>query len=214
MHDIKYIRDNPAAFDAALAKRNLKPVSGDLLALDSAWRGAQRQLEENLAARNEGSQIVARLKKEGQKADAEMARLQTLKAALPALEEAANAARAKLDVALAMVPNLPDASVPEGKDEKDNVVLRHHGKPRDFSYSPKSHDLLGEALGLMDFETAASMAGARFVFLRGQLARLERALQQFMLDTNSNLFGYEETSPPLLVRGDTVFGTGQLPKFA
>ena len=142
-----------------------------------------------------------------------MKRLQELKIKIPLLEEKATAEKIKLDACLATLPNLPDDDVPTGKDEHDNVELRRHGTVRAFSFTPKPHDQLGEELGMMDFATAATLAGARFVFLRKDVARLERALAQFMLDTHVQEFGYEETSPPLLVRSQTVFGTGQLPKF-
>ncbi len=214
MHDIKFIRDNPAAFDAGLMRRGLAAQSQTILTLDEAWRKAQRSLEEALAQRNQGSVVIAQLKKNKQPADKEMAALQILKTTIPQLEELAQANQEKLEKILATLPNLPEGSVPEGKDEKDNIEVRKHGTPRTFDFKPKAHDELGEALGMMDFATAAQISGARFVFLRQDLARLERALAQFMLDTQTHDFGYEETSPPLLVRSPTVYGTGQLPKFA
>ena len=213
MHDIKTLRDNPAAFDKGLGRRGLAPVGAEILAVDENWRKLQRELEESLAARNAGSAKIAELKKSKQPAEGEMKQLQELKVKIPALEEKANAEKTKLDEWLATLPNLPEDDVPTGKDEHDNVELRRHGMVRAFSFTPKPHDQLGEELGMMDFETAATLAGARFVFLRKDLARLERALAQFMLDTHVQEFGYEETSPPLLVRPHTVFGTGQLPKF-
>ncbi|MDI9313264.1 MAG: serine--tRNA ligase [Hydrotalea sp.] len=214
MHDIKFIRDNPEQFDAGLARRGLAAQSATILAMDETWRRLQRELEELLAARNAGSANIAVLKKSNQPTDDAMAQLQSLKTKIPELEVAAAAQKTKLDEMLAALPNLPEDAVPAGKDEHDNVEIRRQGEARKFSSPPKPHDQLGEDLAMMDFTTAANVAGARFVFLRQDLARLERALAQFMIDTHFTEFGYEETSPPLLVRSNTVYGTGQLPKFA
>ncbi|MGI9462215.1 MAG: serine--tRNA ligase [Alphaproteobacteria bacterium] len=214
MHDIKFIRDDPAGFDAGLKRRGLPQQSQMILELDNAWRQAQQKLEETLAKRNAGSVEIANLKKSNQPTSEAMAMLQELKNTISQLEEASTKKKTKLDEWLATLPNLPDSSVPDGKDAKDNVEIRKYGEPIELSFPIKSHDELGIDLNMMDLETAAQVAGARFVFLRKDLARLERALAQFMLDTHIGDFGYEETSPPLLVRSKTVYGTGQLPKFA
>jgi seryl-tRNA synthetase len=215
MYDIKWIRENTQAFDEGLRRRGLEPLSGELLALDDKRRAAiaksqAAQERRNAASKEIGAALAA---KDQARAEALKAEMAELKGSLPALEAEERAAIEALDKALAEVPNMPLPDVPEGKDENDNVELREVGaKPR-FSFKPKEHFEIGEALGLMDFETAAKISGARFVILKGALARLERALAQFMLDLHTSEHGYSEVSPPLLVRDEAMFGTAQLPKF-
>ena len=216
MHDIRFIRDNPAAFDAGLAKRSLAPQSEAILALDAASRGVTTKLQELQARRNEASKQVgaAKAKKDEAEAARLMAEVAEIKDALTAGELGEKARQRAVADALAAIPNLPADDVPPGKDENDNVERHAHGEARVPNFAAKEHFDIGEALGLMDFETASKMSGARFVITRGQLARLERALGNFMLDLHTSEFGYVETNPPMLVRDDAVFGTGQLPKFA
>jgi seryl-tRNA synthetase len=214
MHDIRTIRDDPAAFDRALARRGLPPRSAELLTLDAERRAAQQRLNEIQAKRNELSGQVGRAKSKGEDAGSLVAEVARLKDEMTAAEGKAAAADAALDRVLAEIPNLPAADVPEGRDEHSNQEARRWGDQRNFAFTPKQHFEIGEALGLMDFETAAKIAGARFVLLKGQLARLERALAGFMLDLHTREFGYTETVPPYLVRDESVYGTGQLPKFA
>ena len=215
MHDIRSIRENPAAFDAGLARRGLEPLSGEILALDERCRSLQTELQQGLARRNEASKAIgqAMAQKDMAKADALKAEVAELKTALPALEEQERETSAARDAMLAAIPNLPADDVPVGTDENDNVEVSRWGTPRAFDFTPQDHADFGPALGL-DFEAAAAMSGARFAALRGQMARLHRALAQFMLDTQTSRNGYEEVNPPLLVRDETLFGTGQLPKFA
>lgn len=213
MHDLRAIRDNPEAFDTGLARRGLPPASATILDLDQRRRAAQTSFQECQARRNEASRLIGAYKKDGKDAQPLLDEVAALKERIPALEEEDKRLGAELDALLAALPNLPAADVPEGKDEHDNVEIRRVGTPRDIP-GAKQHFELGEALGLMDFEGAARMSGARFTVLKGQLARLERALGDFMLDLHTREFGYTEVSPPLLVRDEAVFGTGQLPKFA
>jgi seryl-tRNA synthetase len=214
MHDIRTIRDDPAAFDRALTRRGLPPRSAELLALDAGRRAAQQRLNELQAKRNELSGQVGRARSKGEDAGALMAEVARLKDEMASSEAQAAAADAALDRVLAEIPNLPAADVPEGRDEHANKEVRRWGDQRNFDFTPKQHFEIGEALGLMDFETAAKIAGARFVLLKGQLAKLERALAGFMLDLHTREFGYTEAVPPYLVRDESVYGTGQLPKFA
>src|ERR1700724_2517502 len=215
MHDIKSIRDNPAAFDAALKRRGLEPLSASLLAIDEKRRAAILKSEQAQARRNAASKEIGEAKKA--KDDARAAALMTevaeLKTTMPELELATKAADEELARELAAIPNLPLDEVPEGVDEHGNVVRHHFGAARSYAFAPKPHDDLGGALGFMDFETAAKLSGARFVVLKKGLARLERAIGHFMLDLHNNEHGYTEVNPPLLVRDDVMFGTGQLPKF-
>jgi seryl-tRNA synthetase len=215
MFDPRWIRENAAAFDEGRRKRGLAPLSAELIALDDARRAAIVAAQEIQERRNAASQkIGAALKAKDQAtADALKAEVAELKGKLGALEaEEAEAAR-KLDEALAAIPNLPADDVPEGRDEHDNVLFREWGEKPRMNFQPKEHFAIGEALGLMDFETAAKMSGARFVVTKGPLARLERALAQFMLDLHTGEHGYTEVNPPLLVRDEAMFGTAQLPKF-
>jgi seryl-tRNA synthetase len=214
MHDIKTIRDDAAGFDAALARRGILPVSHELLELDEQRRAALARLQTLQAERN----ALAKRIGEAKRAKADTAALEAEGAELRDRMEALEAEAARLDALLremlAKIPNLLDADVPEGADESANKVLKHWGETRAFSFPVKQHFELGEALGLMDFTAAAKIAGSRFTVLKGALARLERALGQFMLDIHTAEHGYTETSVPLLVNDAALFGTGQLPKFA
>jgi seryl-tRNA synthetase len=217
MHDIKSIRDNPQAFDASLKRRGLSPVSASLLAIDERRRAAILASEQAQARRNAASKEIGEAKKAKDETRAAklMAEVAELKIRMPELEQAAKAADEELARELAAIPNLPlpAPEVPDGTDEHGNVQRHIYGKAREYGFAPRPHDELGAALGLMDFETAAKLSGARFVVLKKQLARMERAIGQFMLDVHTNEHGYEEINPPLLVRNDVMFGTGQLPKF-
>jgi seryl-tRNA synthetase len=217
MHDIKSIRDNPAHFDAALGRRGLAPVSALLLAIDEKRRAAILASEQAQARRNAASKEIGDAKKATDEVRAAklMAEVAELKTTMPQLEQAAKAADDELAEMLAAIPNLPlpAPEVPDGTDERGNVQHHVFGKVRDYGFAAKPHDDLGTALGFMDFETAAKLSGARFVVLKKGLARLERAIGQFMLDLHTGEHGYTEVSPPLLVRNEVMFGTGQLPKF-
>lgn len=215
MHDIKSIRDNPQAFDAALQRRGLAPLSASLLAIDEKRRAAILASEQAQARRNAASKEIGEAKKarDEVRASALMEEVTRLKTTMPQLEAAAKAADEELAKELAAIPNLPLAEVPDGSDEHSNVQHHVFGARRNYAFAPKAHDDLGGALGYMDFETAAKLSGARFVVLKKGLARLERAIGQFMLDLHTNEHGYTEVNPPLLVRNEVMFGTGQLPKF-
>jgi seryl-tRNA synthetase len=215
MHDIKWIRENPAAFDAGLKRRGLQPLSAALLAIDEKRRAAILKSEQMQARRNAASKEIgdAKKAKDDARASALMAEVAELKTTMPELEAAAKAADDELGKELAAIPNLPLDEVPEGVDEHGNVQRHVFGKIRNYAFAPKPHDDIGGALGLMDFEAAAKLSGARFVVLKKGLARLERAIGQFMLDLHSNEHGYAEINPPLLVRDHVMYGTGQLPKF-
>lgn len=215
MHDIRLIRENPEAFDAGLARRGVEPSAQAILALDSQRRAVATRMQEAQNRRNEASKAIgaAKAQKREEEAVALMAEVAELKQALPALEQEDRELTARQQDELAKLPNIPDADVPDGEDETSNVEVARWGTPRRFDFGPKEHADLGPALGL-DFETGAAIAGARFTFLRGQMARLARALGQFMLDRQTLANGYVECAPPLLVRDEAVFGTGQLPKFA
>ncbi len=215
MHDIKWIRENPEAFDRGLARRGLAPEAARLITIDERRRNAITKAEQAQARRNAASREIGEAKKakdEG-RAQALMAEVAELKAAIPALEAEEKASSHELDEALAWIPNLPLDEVPDGADEHGNVEHHRFGAKRDYAFAPKQHFELGEALGQMDFETAAKLSGARFVVLKKGLARLERALGQFMLDLHTGEHGYTEVAPPLLVKDDVMFGTTQLPKF-
>ena len=214
MHDIRLIRDNPHAFDAGLARRGLDPLSTEILSADAALRALQTDIQAALARRNEASKLIGQAMAAGDKdkAEALKAEVADLKAALPAKEEAERAQLAALHDRLAALPNLPADDVPDGEDEAGNVEISRWGTPRSFDFAPQEHADFAPALGL-DFETAAKMSGARFAFLKGPMARLERALGQFMLDKQTIEAGYTECATPLLVRDEAAFGTTQLPKF-
>ncbi|HMN72394.1 MAG TPA: serine--tRNA ligase [Rhodoblastus sp.] len=215
MFDIKAIRDNPDAFDTARRRRGLEPLAVQLIALDDARRAAIAKLQTAQERRNAASKEIglAMREKDSAKAEALKAEVAALKENWPDMEQAEREASEALNKALSEIPNAPLDQVPEGKDEADNVEVLKWGEPRQFNYQPKEHFDIGEALGLMDFESASKISGARFVVLKGKLARLERALAQFMLDTHTDKHGYIEVAPPLLVRDDAMFGTAQLPKF-
>jgi seryl-tRNA synthetase len=215
MHDIRAIRDNPDAYDRAWASRGLTPQTPAILALDQTLRAVQTALQAAQSRRNEASKLIgqAKAKKDEAAASALMAEVEALKGTIA--EETAREAETgeALRSLAAALPNLPAPDVPPGADEHGNVELRRHGAPRAIE-APKDHVDLGEGLGMMDFEAAARMSGARFVVLKSQLAKLDRAIGQFMLDLQTQEHGYTEVSPPLLVRDETMFGTAQLPKFA
>lgn len=215
MHDIKSIRDNPQAFDAGLARRGLKPLSASLLAIDEKRRAAILASEQAQARRNAASKEIgdAKKAKDDTRAAKLVAEVAELKTTMPQLEAVAKAADEELATALSAIPNLPLGEVPDGVDEHGNVQRHVFGNRRNYAFAPKPHDDLGGALGDMDFETAAKLSGARFVVLKKGLARLERALGQFMLNLHVDEHGYTEINPPLLVRNEIMFGTGQLPKF-
>jgi seryl-tRNA synthetase len=216
MHDIKSIRDNPDAFDAALQRRGLAPLSASLLAIDEKRRAAILASEQAQARRNSASKEIGEAKKARDDARAAklMAEVAELKTTMPQLEAAAKAADEELNKELAAIPNLPLDEVPEGVDEHGNVQRHLFGAVRNYAFAPKPHFDLGEAMGYMDFEAAAKLSGARFVVLKKGLARLERAIGQFMIDLHTNEHGYSEINPPLLVRDAAMFGTTQLPKFS
>jgi seryl-tRNA synthetase len=216
MHDIKWIRDNPDAFDVALERRGLTGEAKRLIGIDERRRTAIQASEAALARRNAASREIGAAKKSNEEARAQqlMAEVAKLKDDIPQLEAEAKAAGEELDQALAGIPNLPLAEVPDGADESGNVEHHHFGNRKNYAFTPKQHFELGEALGQMDFETAAKLSGARFVVLKSGLAKMERAIGQFMLDVHTRDHGYTEVSPPLLVRDEVMFGTAQLPKFA
>ena len=214
MHDIRLIRDDPQAFDAGLARRGLEPLSAAILAADASVRALQTEIQAALARRNEASKLIGQAMAQGDKdkAEALKAEVATLKTSLPDKENAEREQLAALQDTLAALPNLPADDVPEGIDEDGNVEISRWGTPRSFDFAPQEHADFAPALGL-DFETAAKMSGARFAFLKGQMARLERALGQFMIDRQTIDAGYTECATPLMVRDEAAFGTTQLPKF-
>ncbi|GFE75325.1 serine--tRNA ligase [Novosphingobium sp. TCA1] len=215
MHDIRLIRENPEGFDAGLARRGVAPVAADILALDEQRRSVATRMQEAQNRRNEASKSIGKAMGQGDTAtaDALKAEVAQLKDTLPTLEAEEKDLTAQLQGVLAGLPNIPVAEVPEGADETENLEVAKWGTPGTYAFTPKEHADLGPALGL-DFETGAKLSGARFTFLKGQMARLHRALAQFMLDTQTATNGYMECIVPLLVKDEAVFGTGQLPKFA
>ncbi|MGH6660607.1 MAG: serine--tRNA ligase, partial [Rhodospirillales bacterium] len=209
MFDIKWIRDNPEAFDAGMARRGLKPQAESLLALDAKRRDALTRAQEIQAERNKLSKQIGAAKAKGEDAGALLAKVAASKDDEAAAAKAAEAAAGELDKALAGLPNLPAADAPDGPDDAANRQVRAvGGKPR-FDFKPKQHFEVGEALGLMDFEAAARMSGARFVVLTGALALMERALANFMLEMHTREHGLVEVSPPVLVKDEALYGTGQ-----
>ncbi len=216
MFDIKLIRDDPAAFDAALARRYKEPHSAQILELDAKRREVVAAMQEAQSRRNAASKQIGAAKGKGDEetASALMAEVADLKTKIQEGEEEERRVDAALKDILSGLPNLPHEDVPLGEDEEANVERHKVGVPRQFNFEPKEHFDIGEGLGLMDFETAAKLSGSRFVILKKQLARMERALGNFMLDLHTSEFGYEEVAPPLLVKDDAMFGTNQLPKFA
>ena len=213
MHDIRAIRDDPEGFDRGLKRRGLEPLSGQVLVIDAKRRASQTALQDLLNRRNEASRQIGAAKQKGDDAAVLVAEVQGLKEDISKAEVDERALASDLEALLADLPNLPAPDVPDGEDESSNALLREVGDQPIFGFTPKQHYELGEALGLMDFETAAKLSGARFVVLKGALARLERALAAFMLDLHTGEFGYTEIAPPVLVRDETMYGTGQLPKF-
>jgi len=215
MHDIKWIREHKEEFDRGLARRGLPGEADKLLAIDERRRGAIQKAEAALARRNVASREIGAAKKSNEEAAAQalMAEVARLKTEIPTLEAEEKKLSNAFDDALAQIPNLPLEDVPDGNDAAENVEHHRFGAKPDYGFAPKQHFDLGEMLGQMDFEIAAKLSGARFVVLMGGLARLERALAQFMLDVHTTEHGYTEVAPPLLVRDDVLFGTGQLPKF-
>jgi seryl-tRNA synthetase len=214
MFDLKAIRDNPDEFDRGLGRRGLPPRSPEIVALDQVWRAAQTKAQELQAERNKLAREIGAAKAKGGDTAELMRRVSESKDEETRLEAEAARLKSEIDALLAGIPNLPAADVPDGKDETANQKIREFGTPRAFNFSAKDHVALGEGLGQMDFARAGKLSGARFVVLRAGLARLERALGQFMLDLHTREFGYTEIAPPLLVRDETAFGTGNLPKFA
>ncbi|HQT67148.1 MAG: serine--tRNA ligase [Rhodospirillales bacterium 20-60-12] len=214
MHDIRSIRDNPSGFDEALARRGIAPASADILAIDSERRTFLASLQELEARRN----ALAKQIGEAKRARADSASLEAeggrLRDQIAALKASADNVDERLEAALSQLPNLLAQAVPPGADEADNSEVKRHGAIRNFAFAPRQHFEIGEALGLMDFANAGKIAGSRFTILRGALARLERALAQFMIDLHTDKHGYSETAVPLLVNDETMYGTGQLPKFA
>lgn len=214
MHDIRAVRADPAAFDAALARRGLPASSASLLSLDAERRAALTGLQALQARRNALSRQVGEARRKDEESEALEQEAQALRGEMEELEAQAEKLAMEIRTALSTLPNLLDADVPEGPDERFNIVLAQHGAPRDLGFAPRQHFELGEALGMMDFAEAAKLAGSRFVVLRGALARLERALGQFMIDLHTREHGYEETAVPLLVNDAAIFGVNNLAKFA
>lgn len=214
MHDIRLIRENPEAFDAGLARRGLAPLASELIALDEERRAATTAAQVAQSRRNEASKLIGAAMAKGDKGAAEAikAEVAALKDQMPALEARADELAAKLKAALEIIPNLPGDDVPHGAGEEENVEVSRWGDPRAFDFTPKEHADIAPALG-MDFETGARLSGARFTFLRGGMARLHRALGQFMLDVQTGEHGYAECNPPVLVGDDAMYGTDKLPKF-
>jgi seryl-tRNA synthetase len=215
MHDIRLIRENPENFDAGLARRGLDPLAKALIALDEERRAVTTQVQVAQSRRNEASKLIGAAMAKGDKdaAEALKAEVAALKDEMPALEARADELAGKLKAALEIIPNLPGADVPDGAGEDDNVEVSRWGTPRTFDFTPKEHADIAPALG-MDFETGTRLSGARFTFLRGNMARLHRALGQFMLDVQTGEHGYAECNPPVLVGDDAMYGTDKLPKFA
>lgn len=215
MHDIRLIRENPAAFDAALARRGHAAIAETLVTLDSQSRAVLTELQTAQARRNEASKLIGAAMAKGDKdgAEALKAEVNAIKEQMPALEARADDLAAQLKSALDIIPNLPGDDVPDGGGEEDNVEISRWGTPRSFDFTPREHADIAPALG-MDFETGARLSGARFTFLRGDIARLHRALGQFMLDIQTREHGYTECNPPVLVRDEAMYGTDKLPKFA
>ncbi len=215
MHDIRFIRENPAAFDEGLGRRGLPSMSRQILDIDQAWRDATKKLQDMQSLRNDASKKIGQAKAQKNEAEAQrlMADVARLKDEIPATELRVRESEEVLNELLSTIPNLPAADVPDGPDETANKETRRVGTPRSTNFAAKQHFDLGEALKLMDFDAASKMSGARFVLLRGQLARLERAIANFMLDLHTETFGYQEVVPPFLVRDQAMFGTAQLPKF-
>ena len=213
MHDIRAIRAEPEVFDAALSRRGLPAVASDILARDFERRAAQTALQEKQARRNALAKEIGQGKRQGTSTASSEAEATKLRDEMEGLEQVAGGLNAAIHSVLESLPNILQTDVPDGADETANVIVAQHGEPRDLGFQPKQHFELGEALGLMDFATAAKLAGARFTVLRGALARMERALGQFMLDLHTDTHFYTEMVVPSLVNEATAYGTGNLPKF-
>ncbi len=213
MHDIKFIRQNAEVFDAGLVRRGLAPLSAEILKLDEQKRAEQTNLQNLLAKKNAFAKAIGEAKRAGADASAIMEEAKLVNEQIAKLEGEL-AGRGALEEMLETIPNLPAADVPDGDDENGNLQVRVVGEKPRWNFVSKAHDELGVALGLMDFDAAAKLSGARFVVLKGALAKMERALASFMLDIHTNEFGYTEHNPPFLVRDNAVYGTGQLPKFS
>jgi seryl-tRNA synthetase len=214
MHDLRWIRENPDAFDRGLVRRGLPARSAEILALDREWRALETEAQEAKAERNRLSRDIGAAKKRGEPVDELLAQIDRRKRLEAATAPRIAELRRQIDEALASLPNLPAPEVPDGPDESANRELRRHAEPPHFNFDPLPHEVIGEKLGLMDFALAAKLSGSRFVVLKGALARLERAIAQFMLDLHTGEFGYTEIAPPYLVRDEIAFGTGNLPKAA
>src|SRR5438128_6861581 len=214
MHDLRWIRENPDAFDRGLVRRGLPVRSAEILTLDREWRALETEAQESQAARNRLSRDIGTAKGRGEQVDELLRQVEGRKEAEAATAARAAELRKQIDELVATLPNLPAPEVPDGPDESANRELRREAEPPRFNFDPLPHGAIGEKLGLMDFARAAKLSGSRFVVLKGALARLERGIAQFMLDLHTGTFGYEEILPPLLVRDEALFGTGQLPKFA
>jgi seryl-tRNA synthetase len=214
MHELRWIREHPEEFNRGLIRRSLPPRAEEILALDRSWRTAETRVQESQARRNRIAREIGAARKRGEPIERLLRQSADDKEAEAQAGTEAARLRAQIDEILVELPNLPADDVPDGPDETANRVLRHHGEPPRFDFAPLSHEAIGERLGMMDFARAGKLSGSRFVVLRGALARLERALGQFMLDLHTGEFGYTEISPPLLVRDEALFGTSQLPKFA
>ena len=214
MHDLRWVREHPEEFDRGLTRRGLPPCAEQILALDRSWRAAETCAQEAQAQRNRLAREIGAAKQRGESVEALLRQNTEDRDAEAAAAAESARLRREIDDTLAGLPNLPAEEVPDGPDETANRVLRHHGEPPRFDFAPLAHEVVGERLGLMDFARAGKLSGSRFVVLHGALARLERALGQFMLDLHTTEFGYSEVSPPLLVRDAALFGTSQLPKFA
>ncbi len=214
MHDLRWIRDHPAEFDRGLMRRGLPPRAEEILMLDRSWRSAETAVQEAQARRNRIAREIGAAKKRGEDIEPLLRRSAEDRETEDKAGAEASRIRSEIDEILAGLPNLPAEDVPDGPDESANWVLRQIGTPPRFDFPPLPHEAIGERLGMMDFARAGKLSGSRFVVLRGALARLERALGQFMLDLHTTEFGYVEVSPPLLVRDEAVYGTSQLPKFA
>lgn len=213
MHDMKWIRDNADAFDAGLKKRGLAPLAAELIAQDAEARAFTTEIQDLQSKGNAIAKSIPEVKKAGGDIAAIMEEGKAIKELIAQKTGAVEASQQALADRLATIPNLPADDVPQGEDESGNVEIRKWGTPKAFDFAPKQHDEIGTVLGLMDFDTAAKMSGARFVILSGALSRLERALANFMLDHQTNDYGYTEVTPPVLVKANALHGTGQLPKF-
>jgi seryl-tRNA synthetase len=213
MHDIRMIRQTPDVFDVGMKRRGIDQRALPILELDEQYRNCLTQLQHLQSERNQIAKEFGALKKQGADTTALSKRSDEIKSKIHDLDEQSKSLDAKLQEILVSLPNIPADDAPDGADENDNVIVRTHGVPRVLDFAPKQHFELGENLQMMDFALGAKLSGARFVVLKGHLARLERALSQFMLDTHTQEFGYTEVNPPLMVHDAAMFGVGQLPKF-